>query len=100
MWCLSVFFFFYKLGFRYVFGECWREILVRNYRGGCYWFVDGSYKYGTVISILGNYGEEGEARVEIAVGKFVIYRVEEGLGVVGKGGWSVMLWKLEEGSVE
>lgn len=74
--------------------------MARNYRGGCHWLVDGSYKHGTAISTPGNYGEEGEARVETAVGKFVIYRVEEGLGAVGKGGWSVMSWKLEEGSVE
>lgn len=38
--------------------------------------------------------------MEPAVGEIVIYRVEEGLGAIRKGGWGVMSRKPEERNVE
>lgn len=70
--------------------------MARNYRGGCCWLIDGSYKHGIAIITLGDYGEK--KRVKTTMRKIVIYWV--GLGAVEEGRWSVMSWKLEEGNVE
>lgn len=68
--------------------------MARNYRSGCCWLIDGSYKHGMAIITPGDYGEE---KVKTTVVKIVIYRVEE---AIEKGRWNTMSWKLEERNVE